>query len=685
MDNLLCIGLGNAVMATLLALVAASVSLVCRRPALVHGLWLLVLLKLLTPPLLPVTLPWPLVDVPARSEATLEHPGHDGAVPTPAADVADEAPRPAEVVESQETTPRKPLRVLDRSSPQPAGEPAQRVARAWALSWQGVVSALWLTGSLTWLTLAVLRIGRFRRVLRHAHRASADLQEQTRRLAQSLGLAHGPEVWCVSAPVSPLLWALAGKPRILLPTALWERLTARQRDALLVHELAHVRRGDHWIRRLEFLALALYWWHPVAWWARRELQEAEEQCCDAWVVEALPGEAPAYAEALVQTAAFLSRPRPALPLGTSGIGHVHCLKRRLTMILSGTKPRALSRAGCLALLGLGLAALPWLPTAAQQPAQEPSVVQRGEDVVPPATGRPELPRSPSGQATPGSLRERPDQARPDQPSQLKAPELPKAPQSRTPPAAQGAERSEEIQRVRDEIELLEVQLTIKKAQILAVEQRLELARTQLARFEQLAANGAISQELVEEARKKLIDGQSQVRIQQAEAREPEVRLKQAQRRLASLEQPKRAPSAEEPRLDDRTKLQELEKKIDALQKALESLRRDLRPPVPTRPEKPGNVSILGTRDVTIPIKVDRSRGKLFLTLWISTDQGARWSKAQTVASDQDHFSFKAPADGEYWFTVTVVDPAESKPDPEPIVRGQDMVKVRIDTTPRRKS
>ena len=54
--------------------------------------------------------------------------------------------------------------------------------------------------------------------------------------------------------------------------------------------------------------------------------------------------------------------------------------------------------------------------------------------------------------------------------------------------------------------------------------------------------------------------------------------------------------------------QDLEKKIDALQKSLEALRRDLRPPAPTRSEKLGDVHVLSTRDVTFPVKVDPARG-----------------------------------------------------------------------------
>src|SRR5712692_5030790 len=59
MRTLLEIGLANAVMATVLALLAAGVSLFCRRPAVRHVLWLLVLLKLITPPVMPVPVTCP--------------------------------------------------------------------------------------------------------------------------------------------------------------------------------------------------------------------------------------------------------------------------------------------------------------------------------------------------------------------------------------------------------------------------------------------------------------------------------------------------------------------------------------------------------------------------------------------------------------------------------------------------
>src|SRR5438876_209870 len=68
MRTLLDLGLTNAIVATGMALVAAFVGRLCRRPALTHSLWLLVLLKLLTPAFVPVPLPWSIRGEPAGEE-----------------------------------------------------------------------------------------------------------------------------------------------------------------------------------------------------------------------------------------------------------------------------------------------------------------------------------------------------------------------------------------------------------------------------------------------------------------------------------------------------------------------------------------------------------------------------------------------------------------------------------------
>ena len=144
------------------------------------------------------------------------------------------------------------------------------------------------------------------------------------------------------------------------------------------------------MRMLELVATGLFWWHPALWLARQELHRAEEECCDLWVVWALPKLKRTYAVALVEAVEFLSEARPgALPIGASGMGQVEDLSRRIGMIMRGDTPRGLSRAGTLAALGLGLLLLPWRPTIAQdapraEDAKPAAETVKGDDAKPAA-------------------------------------------------------------------------------------------------------------------------------------------------------------------------------------------------------------------------------------------------------------------------------------------------------------
>jgi len=228
------------------------------------------------------------------------------------------------------------------------------------------IAPLWLCGSMVWFAGVAWSAWHFHRLLRSAKPAPASLQDQTCRLAERLGLNWCPEVWLLPGAISPMIWTIGMAPRLVFPLRLLDRLDEKQRAALLLHELAHVRRHDHWVRFLEVLAVGLYWWLPVVWWARRELREVEEQCCDAWVVWASAGDGHAYALALIEAVAFVSRAPSPLPVGASGIGQVSHLRRRLTMIMSGNTPKTLSALGWLAVLCLGFILLPLTPAQAQQ-------------------------------------------------------------------------------------------------------------------------------------------------------------------------------------------------------------------------------------------------------------------------------------------------------------------------------
>jgi beta-lactamase regulating signal transducer with metallopeptidase domain len=343
MQTFLEITLTNIGMATALALVAAVVGRLTNRPALSHFLWLLVLLKLVTPPLMPVR-----VHLPAAWEAVLTNQEPTANAPDGTSDQAlapdDACMDPLDIWRQSAEDPNLDggfiLPELVATNPHNAPARQEQAADASAeqapiwqrldgLTWVGVI---WLSGAAFCAAVALVRVYRFQRLLRFARPAGPQLQAQAAVLATRMGLGRCPQVWIVPGRISPLLWAAGGRARLVLPAELLCQLQPDQQATLLAHELAHARRRDHWVRWLALLVTSLYWWLPLAWWARRQVQEAEEQCCDAWVVWMLPAAAKAYARALLQTVEFLDA-RPALPPAASGVGHLSLLKRRLTMIV----------------------------------------------------------------------------------------------------------------------------------------------------------------------------------------------------------------------------------------------------------------------------------------------------------------------------------------------------------------
>lgn len=346
MESVLVLGLTNALLATVLALVAVLLAWLCRRPALTHALWLLVLARLIIPPIFSISL----LSTDAHTE------GSDvPSTPPLLISVPQAAPT---LVHDEPGSPVAFHHVEERST----------------LPWSTILVILWSAGSTSWWLLASWRLVCFQQILRLAEEAPADLQARVQQLATRLGIRRAPQVMLIDAPLSPLLWAFIGRPRLLLPRDLWDMLSPAQQDAVLVHELAHLRRGDPWVRRLELLVMGLYWWHPVVWWASRSLHEAEEQCCDAWVVWALPDAAEAYAELLVKTVTWLTKPEQAVPFPATGMGRIRSLERRLCMIVLKSCPRGLNWGSAFLVLSLAVT-LPLTPRLARTeedpPLQQP--------------------------------------------------------------------------------------------------------------------------------------------------------------------------------------------------------------------------------------------------------------------------------------------------------------------------
>jgi beta-lactamase regulating signal transducer with metallopeptidase domain len=378
MESLVHAMLSNAVVAAILVAIVAVIGRTCRRPALIHALCLVVMLKLVTPPLVQVSLPVGLDLAPETWSSSKAQKGFSE--PIAAAEMSRSVTAAAVNEQWDEAGGDGSDMALTPLPQVGAGANSEGTpgisTRIWNVgigllagwSWEQLVLTVALAGAFAWWTLAFLRIMRFQRLMKEIEPASEEWQSCTAELGHRLGLAEAPTLCLVPGRVPPMLWAMSGRPRLLVPSELWSATTLEERTGLLLHELAHLKRRDHWVRWLELFVAGLYWWHPAVWWSRGLLREAEEQCCDAWVIWAMPQGAKTYATALLAAIEFVSgaRTAPAASLAASGNGHVSCLKRRLKMIVRARTPKGLSWAGRLAVLGLTMLLLPLAPSWGQK-------------------------------------------------------------------------------------------------------------------------------------------------------------------------------------------------------------------------------------------------------------------------------------------------------------------------------
>ncbi len=155
----------------------------------------------------------------------------------------------------------------------------------------------------------------------------------------------------VSVPIT-LGWR---RPAIVIPQDLINRARAEAIDAILVHELAHVRRADCAWQFVEHLVHVFYWFHPLAWPIGRRIAAVRERACDDFAIYLL-ADRRAYAETLLAMATRMaSRHRLTLAMA---VVRTTKLERRLTAIESSRGAALVRLGGCTrAALTLGLSAV----------------------------------------------------------------------------------------------------------------------------------------------------------------------------------------------------------------------------------------------------------------------------------------------------------------------------------------
>ncbi|MDA8744946.1 M56 family metallopeptidase [Rubripirellula amarantea] len=292
----------NAAIALVIAVMAWLTHRVFERPAVAHFAWILVLVKLLTPPLQTIPL------VVAISTPTW----HERFT------LATE--RPASTASSITL----------------------------------IALCIWVLGSVLMFVWILIGTRRVSRLLDYRGRYDHDATQLLAKVDVSATSVKGmvPQVWLVDAIISPMLycplrWNISSSAKIVFPKTLWQSLDESSRCVLLRHELAHWYRRDWLVRFLEMFAMVCLWWHPLVWIAKRQIENCEERCCDIAAVASTPKLRRTYAEAIMHTLDFLCKPLErdrsevrTRPLA-SGVGRFPTMENRLRQIMKPSRQESL--------------------------------------------------------------------------------------------------------------------------------------------------------------------------------------------------------------------------------------------------------------------------------------------------------------------------------------------------------
>ena len=182
------------------------------------------------------------------------------------------------------------------SPPTPASlEPAATVSM--------LLFAIWSCGAIAMLLRWWVRWRRVAMVVR----ASTPIRdgrawEALRRLEARGGITRPTPFVSSDAPLAPGVFGIL-RPVLLWPRRITGRLGPDQVQAILAHELAHVRWRDNLAAALHMVVEAMFWFHPLVWWVGGRLVDERERACDDAVLR-LGTEPSAYAESILRTCRF---------------------------------------------------------------------------------------------------------------------------------------------------------------------------------------------------------------------------------------------------------------------------------------------------------------------------------------------------------------------------------------------
>jgi len=315
-----------------------------------YGIWLLVLLKLVLPTSLsaPLSLGYFFGDQLAYvdgTETTTEPAQTAPAIVSPMID-------PSRIEAGSDTSAIAPTTpTIEPAAAKPLSPPIVPVA---SLSWQGAVFLLWLAVVLTMGLLLLQRAIFVRGLVAQAKEANSMMADKLESCRERMGVKRKIGLKVSANASSPAVCGLF-RPVILVPQNLASTLNPSQLRAVLLHELAHIRRGDLWVNLAQTVLQIIYFYNPLLWLANSVIRRVREQAVDEMVLVAMGEKAQQYPQTLVDVAKLAFK-RPALSLRLIGVVESKsALAGRIKHILNRPMPKKAKR-GILSLAVVSITA-----------------------------------------------------------------------------------------------------------------------------------------------------------------------------------------------------------------------------------------------------------------------------------------------------------------------------------------
>jgi uncharacterized protein (TIGR03435 family) len=212
--------------------------------------------------------------------------------------------------------------------------------------------ALWLCGFALVLLIWCVRWRKISVALRNAEPLQEGREaEALRKLQRIAGTSTSIDLVLSRSSLEPGIFGIT-RPVLVWPEGISKHLEDAHLEAILAHEVWHVRRRDNLAAAVHMFVEALFWFHPLVWWLGARLVEERERACDEEVVE-LGGERHVYAESILKVCEFCVGSPLACVSGVTGSDlkkrMVHIMTEQIVRKLEFGKKVLLSAAAALAI------------------------------------------------------------------------------------------------------------------------------------------------------------------------------------------------------------------------------------------------------------------------------------------------------------------------------------------------